>query len=354
MVLGIRKSTKVTKPFLKKPVIMLKMRKMGHFWARKELFLIFLEHTSLEFFDFLHKVRQLCLLIIFIFCLFWKNRIILKMSKKRCVLLGPKQQKYFFLKNPLTDFLFFFMKVGSNKCKNMTKPGFWKKLYIMLKMRKMGHFWARNELFLIFLEHPSLEFFDFLHKVRQLCLLIIFIFCLFWKNRIILKMSKKRCVLLGPKQQKYFFLKNPLTDFLFFFMKVGSNKCKNMTKPGFWKKLYIMLKMRKMGHFWARNELFLIFLEHPSLEFFDFLHKVRQSCLLIIFIYCLFWKIPIILKMSKKRFVLLGPEQLKYFFLKKSLSDFFFFSWKKAVTMQNDDEAGFLKKNLLLCSKWRN
>ena len=137
----------------------------------------------------------------------------------------------------------------------------------MLKMTKMGHFWARKELFLIFLKHPSLEFSNFLLKVRQLCLLIIFIFCVLKKSNYTQNEQKEMCA-FGSETTKILFSPKSFNRF-FFFMKVGSNKCKNMTKPGFWKKLFIMLKMRKMGHFWARNELFLFFLT-PFIRIFWF------------------------------------------------------------------------------------
>ena len=133
--------------------------------------------------------------------------------------------------------------------------------------------------------------------------------------------EEKEICAIGPGTTKILFLKKPSSDFFFF----SWNKAVTMQKydeAGFLKEVFNYAQSEENRGFLARNELFLIFLTHPSLKYLDFLHEVRQSCLLISFTFCLFWKIQVILKIMKKRYAPVGPEQQKHFFLKIYLSDF--------------------------------
>ena len=84
----------------------------------------------------------------------------------------------------------------------------------------MGHFWAKNQHFLIFLKICSLLFSDFLHEVKV-----------------------------------QYTLENDGTLFL----------REILTSP----------KMGQKGHFWAQNQHFLTFLKICSLLFSDFLQEVK-------------------------------------------------------------------------------
>ena len=154
----------------------------------------------------------------------------------------------------------------------------------MLKMRKMGHFLARNELFLIFLEHPSLEFFDFLHKVRQLCLFYIqFVL----KNSNYTQNEQKEMCAFWSETTKILFSQKKSSNRFFFFMKVGSNNWKNMMKQVFKKNVYYA-QNEENGAFLGQTEMsfFFIFLEHPSSEFFDFLHLYNYVYLSFLYFVC--------------------------------------------------------------------
>ena len=60
-------------------------------------------------------------------------------------------------------------------------------------------------------------------------------------------------------------------------------------EAGFFKKAFYYAQSEENRAFLARNELFLIFLEHPSLKYFDFLHEVRQ-CVCLSFLHFFYFE----------------------------------------------------------------
>ena len=94
--------------------------------------------------------------------------------------------------------------------------------------------------------------------------------------------EQKEICALGPGTTKILFSQKIFVRFLFFFLKKGSNNAKWWWSRVFKKRSFIMLKVRKLGHFWPQMSCFWFLLN--TLKYFYFLQEARQCVCLSFFI----------------------------------------------------------------------